>query len=169
MKILNTMLLALLLCNVLTGQNKQDKKTADAQAYLNLKEKITEGTFVFSADWATTQQGDRINLTGNPNSVKISKEKIVADLPFFGVTQVPSTDGKGGIYFEEENPEIKTVYNDKKQRVELKFIGNNRIESLSCTLIIFKNNNARLQIFSSNRNTITYDGRILKTEPVTEK
>ncbi|MDZ7613243.1 MAG: hypothetical protein U5K51_05675 [Flavobacteriaceae bacterium] len=62
MKNLNIILLALLLCNTLLGQNKKDKKTADAQAYLNLKELITEGTFVFSADWATTQQGDRINL-----------------------------------------------------------------------------------------------------------
>ncbi len=169
MKILNTILLTLFFCFPLLGQNKQDKKTADAQAYLNLKELITKGTFVFSADWATSQQGDRINLIGNPNSVKISKEKIVADLPYFGVTQVPSTDGKGGIYFEEENPEIKTVYNDKKQRVELKFIGKNRIESLSCTLTVFKNKNARLQIFSSNRNAITYDGRILETEQGTEK
>ncbi|MDZ7613242.1 MAG: DUF4251 domain-containing protein [Flavobacteriaceae bacterium] len=101
--------------------------------------------------------------------MKISKEKIIADLPFFGVVQVPSTDGKGGIYFEEENPEIKTTYNDKKQRVELKFNGKNRIESLSCTLTVFKNKNARLQIFSSNRNAITYDGRILETEQGTEK
>lgn len=169
MKLLITVLLIFALNHGLLGQNKQEKKAAEAQAYLDLKELVATGVFTFSADWATTQQGNRINLQGNPNSLKFTEDKIIADLPFFGVTQVPSTDGRGGIYFEVEKPEIKTDFNDKKQRIELKFIGKNKTESLSCTLSLFKNHTARLQIFSSSRNAITYDGRLLKPEPDTNK
>lgn len=165
MKPLIAVLLIMALSHALQGQNKQEKKAAEAQAYLDLKELVATGVFTFSADWATTQQGNRINLQGNPNSLKFTEDKIIADLPFFGVTQVPSTDGRGGIYFEVEKPEIKTDFNDKKQRIELNFIGKNKTESLSCTLSLFKNNTARLQIFSSSRNAITYDGRLLNPEP----
>ena len=56
MKPLFAILLIMVLSHSLQGQNKQEKKAAEAQAYLDLKKLVSTGVFTFSADWATTHK-----------------------------------------------------------------------------------------------------------------
>ncbi|MFD1314133.1 DUF4251 domain-containing protein [Namhaeicola litoreus] len=142
------------------GQTKVEKKAAEQKAYENLKTQLNNTDFQFIADWANTQKGRRINLIGNPNFLNYGDTKIEADLPYFGVAQMTGYNSTGGIKFIQENPVIKKELNDKKQNIILKFEAQNGNESFNCTLTLFKNNTATLSVFSSNRNSISYDGRI---------
>ncbi|MEN8125877.1 MAG: DUF4251 domain-containing protein [Bacteroidota bacterium] len=143
---------------------KELKKEKAEKEYTKTKTLIDSGIFIFNADWATTQKGNRISLIGNPNFLKIDKENAIADLPYFGVSQSPSvgmTDG-GGIAFEGLINDYVVEYNDKKQKVIIKFSTNNKTENFNVTLAVYKSGNANLDIISNSRNSISYDGKVSK-------
>lgn len=144
-------------------EKKSAKKAAEEKVHAEVKSLLESMDFTFTADWANPLGGQRINLINNPNSMIFSENLIEADLPYFGVAQMASYGGNTGMDFKIENPEIQKEFNEKKEKYLFRFTGKNNTEVLNCMLTVFKNKNASLNVQSSNRNSINYDGRISET------
>ncbi|WP_066217854.1 DUF4251 domain-containing protein [Formosa haliotis] len=142
------------------SERKAAKKEKEAQEFANMKTLIDTKQYTFEGDWATTQSGKRITLIGNPNYLNIDKTKAKAELPFFGVAQSIPYGGDGGIKFDGELKNYEVSYNDKKRIVIVNFSATNGTETFDCTLRIYGPETTTLNINSTNRNTINYDGRI---------
>jgi hypothetical protein len=145
------------------AQSKKELKRQKAEEeYAALKELINSKNFIFEADWTTTQKGNRINLTTNPNFLKIEGDQVTADMPYFGVahTAIGMGSGEAGIKFEGNPKDYKVEFNDKKLKAIIKFDATNKSENFDVILSVYKSGSASLNITSSKRNSITYDGRI---------
>lgn len=156
-------LLTTLVYAPITGQTKKEKRTEKAaKDFEKMKDLIDGKTYSFEAEWATTQQGQRINLITNPNYMEINKDSADIRLPYFGIGHTStmaynSTDG-GGIVFKGAIENYEVSVNDKKQKIIIKFIGNSKIESSNFLLTVFKSGSSQLSVSSSIRSNITYDG-----------
>lgn len=161
-KVFFAILLIACIIPVLAQSKKELKEQKGAEDYAKMKELVNSKTYIFQADWASTQNGKRINLMSNPNFLKIDQENAIADLPYFGVSQSPSIgmNSGGGIAFEGLINNYKVEYNDKKQKGIIKFNALNKTEHFDIILTVFKNGNASLNVMSNSRNGISYDGKV---------
>ena len=146
----------------LHAQSKKElRKQKDKENYEKIKELINSKNFVFEADWASTQKGRRINLTTNPNYLKVKGDQVIAYMPYFGVAHTAiGYSGDAGIKFEDTPENYSVDFNDKKYKVVVKFDARNKNETFNVTMTIFKNGNASMNITSSGRNGINYDGKV---------
>ncbi|UXP30622.1 DUF4251 domain-containing protein [Reichenbachiella agarivorans] len=152
------------------GQDKMSKRElkmqAKQEAYSETKELVKSGAFSFTADWASTQRGRRINLIGNPNSFILKDSTVTGDLPYFGEVQMYDMSGDGGINFDGTAMGLTAIANDKKMKGLVMFSVKSKAgnEVYNCTLTIVGSRSASLSITSSARNRITYDGTIKPLE-----
>ena len=160
-----------LMINLSFAQTKEEKQKIKeetaAREYEATKSLIEAGEYKFVPDWAITQKGRRINLTTNYGYLKINKEIAEAEIPYFGIAQTLSYSGEGGIKFNNEDVEYQIEYNDKKQTINIRFEANHKSESYKLILSVFKSGTASLNVSSSKRNSISYNGKI--TKPVNSK
>ncbi len=158
--------LFILFTNLVEAQTKEEKKQLKKEAaekeYKATKDLINSGAYTFIADWATAQQGGRINLLSNPNHLKIDNGNTDAYLPYFGVGHSASVGfgGNSGIEFKSAPENYKIDFNDQKQKITIKFTANNKTESFDIILVVQKGRTANLSISSSARGSISYDGKV---------
>lgn len=148
------------------AEKKQKKKELRAESFQELKEFFEGRNFRFVADWADTQKGRRINLMSNPNSYIQKGDTINANLPYFGVAQVATMSGDVGINVENMLLEGESIkYNEKKFRLVYSFkVNSTRGEMLSCVFTIQANKSATLSVRSTQRNMISYSGKVSHLE-----
>lgn len=158
------LLVAVTTVNAQTKAEKKAIKEAQEQEEFAKTKTLVEGeVFTFTADWATTQKGRRINLIGNPNFLRLDHQKVDADLPYFGVAQVASGYGSsssGGVVAKGDIYNYSQKIDEKKRRITISFSVKNNSENFNMILTIYGNGNSNLSVSSSNRNRITYDGKI---------
>ncbi|WMI70316.1 DUF4251 domain-containing protein [Mangrovimonas sp. YM274] len=153
----------------LEAQTKSEKKALkreqEREAFLKTKTLVEGEVFTFSADWATTQKGRRINLIGNPNFLRFDHGKIDADLPYFGVAQVAGygSSSSGGVVVKGNMYNETKKVDEKKRRIVISFSVKNTSENFNMILTVYGNGNAILSVGSSNRNRISYDGKITES------
>ena len=154
----------ILTINLSFSQTKEEKKKIKEETakneYERTKSLIEAGTYIFKADWTTTQKGKRINLTTNYGYLKIDKDKAEANLPYFGVVHAASSATRGGIIFNSENIIYEIQFNDKKQKVTITFNATQKTENFNLILSVFKSGSSSLDITSSSRNGARYDGKV---------
>ncbi|MHA7944464.1 DUF4251 domain-containing protein [Formosa sp. 3Alg 14/1] len=147
------------------SQTKAERKAAKLEQqeheYAEVKSLIEDKHFTFEGEWATTQKGRRISLIGNPNYLVVDSTQTKAELPYFGIVQIANYGGDGGISFDNTYSDYKVNYNDKKRRATIEYATSNKNEKITVTLQVYSLESASLTIYSSNRNSISYDG-ILK-------
>ena len=163
MKKVSLIIVALLLIvsNPILAQSKKElKKQAEQKVYTNTKKLIEGGIYTFEATSANTQKGRRIDLTTSFNSLKINNAHAIADLPFFGVSQVSSFKGDGGIKFDTDNIDYKIEHNNKKNRITIKFKAKNKTEVFDLFLTVYADASASLNASSSQRDFMSYRGAI---------
>ncbi len=151
----------------LKAQSKKElKKAAEAKEYAEMQMLVNSKIYFFEADWASTQKGRRINLTSNPNFLRIENDNADIDMPFFGEAYSAriGISGEGGIIFKGIIENYSLEYNDKKQRAIIKFNAKGKSDYFTFILTVFKSNNANLYVTSNNRSGINYDGRIAKLD-----
>lgn len=164
-KIVLTLLILIFIVPV-TAQTKAEKKKIKqekaAKEYVLLKNFVNNGQINFEADWATTNTGRRINLIGNANFLKIDGKKADIDMPFFGTAHSASVgfDGNGGIVFKGEADNYSVDFNDKKQRVTIKFSTKEKSESFDFTLTLYGNKSGNLSVSSNTRSNMSYSGAL---------
>ena len=110
----------------------------------------------------------RINLIGNPNYLKVKGDSVLAFLPYFGQRQRGggyNNDG-GGIKFEGIPKNYEVTKNNENQRQDIRFDINENSENFSVLVSIFPNLNTTINVNSTQRSPISYDG---KAKPISEK
>jgi uncharacterized protein DUF4251 len=144
------------------AEKKEIKEKKAAEEYNATKELINSGNYIFEATWANTLNGRRIDLTTNPNLLKLEGENADIYLPYFGEVHTPMAPpgGDGGVIFKGKVEGYKVDFNEKKQRVIIKFSGKAKNELFDFTLSVFKNGNGNLGVSSNFRKRISYDGQI---------
>ncbi|GGI57465.1 DUF4251 domain-containing protein [Winogradskyella haliclonae] len=158
---------------------KQDKKEIIEAQFNEIKALIESGNFQFEALWANPLgndiatigqsllgsqgvfQGNRVNLVGNDNFVKIENKNSDIYLPYFGRVFFPKRiTNESGIHYKGEIENYKVGYNEKKKVITVKFTANSQGDFLRFNYRITALGATRLTVTSTNRQTISYDGKI---------
>ncbi len=167
-KIIILLMISLFIGPLVMGQTKKEKKEAlETEEFEKMKELIESGKFDFQADWANAQQGGRINLTTNPNFIKINKDSANIYLPYFGnlFSGTSAITGNSGIEFEGLMEDYQMTVDDKKQTISVKFSAISKNEQYDFSLSFFKNGKTRVNVNSNYRSNINYEGLTKKPKP----
>lgn len=108
----------------------------------------------------------RIDVVGTSSYLKIEKDSVFAQLPFFGERQFGGAFNtqEVGIQFEGIPEDLTMSFDEKKQRYEFEFdIINEHGEGFNINGIIYPNLTTSFYINSTERSTIGYWGRVEET------
>ena len=104
----------------------------------------------------------RIDLQGDGSFLRINGDSIQSNLPFFGERQ--SNIGYGtddaGIKFEGTLKDYQSVWNEKKQRYDIRFNAKSKSEQFNVYLTIYPNLRTTLNLNGTARTSIAYSGRV---------
>ena len=148
----------LLLVSCGSGRSGSDSITG----YSELQELVNSREFVVENQWLQPLTGSRVDLIGNTNYMRFKNDSIDLHLPYFGERHSGGGyNREGGINYEGplKNLEIlEDPANEKKIRIN--FEGKQGTENFWFSLILFSNGNVDTTVKSSERNSISYDGKL---------
>ena len=151
--IISALLLALLLPAGMMAQKKDSIKAAA------IREMVTNQQYTFKAQTASPLAGRLRQLTTDYD-LKVSKEQIVAYLPYFGrAYSAPLDPSKGGIQFTSKDFDYKLTER-KKGGWNVSIKTKDLAEAQQMELTIFSDGTASLQAISTNRQSISFSGYI---------
>ncbi len=105
----------------------------------------------------------RIDVRGNGNHIKISEDKVKANLAFFGERQIGSGNygrNNSGILLDDSIQGYVVTKNEKKKTLTIKFSANDGVENFTITIVANTNQRVNVTVNSSHLNRISYDGTI---------
>lgn len=142
----------------------QDKKETRKQSeYAELTALIDGGEYEFIAQRAIPTGTRQIDLTTNPNYLRIIQGNGQADMPYFGrAFSAGYSSSDGGIKFDGPLLEYEIEKNDKKMRITIKFKVKGEDDTYTCNLTVYGLDNASLNVISNKRQSISYNGYIQK-------
>lgn len=125
-----------------------------------LKNNIDSVNYVFTPSSAMPIGGPSINLPSN-YSLKIKKDTIVADLPYFG-RSYSATIGNSdvGIKFTSTDFKYESSFNGSKDKWNIKIKTNDTGGRIELNLAVNSSGYATLSIYDSNRQPIIFYGVI---------
>ncbi|MEP7277795.1 MAG: DUF4251 domain-containing protein [Bacteroidota bacterium] len=147
---------ALVFLPQLSSAQKDNAKTAA------IKELVNSRHYTFKAQTAIPLSGKVRQLT-NEYDLRVSTDRIVAYLPYFGRSYMAPIDpSRGGIQFTSKDFDY-TATARKKDGWNISIKTNDVTDAQRMQLTISSNGTASLQVNSNNRQSITFNGYI--TEP----
>ncbi len=147
------MLMLFFLPSIMTAQKK------DSILVANVKEMIVNQRYVFKAQNVTPMAGRLRQLTSEYD-LQVSKDQIVAYLPYFGRSYTAPLDpSKGGIQFSSKDFNYN-ISERKKGGWNVSIQTKDVSETQQMQLTIFKDGTASLQANSSSRQSISFNGYI---------
>lgn len=127
----------------------------------NVDNLIKSGKFEIVHEWAMPLGGNMINLIGNPNFIRLKEDSLDVFLPYFGVRHSGGGYGsEGGIKYEGPAKNLSITHDDRRNTYMMKFEGNQDSENLRFMVTIFPNGETNTSVNSSQRNTISYRGKL---------
>ena len=149
-----TSFIFLLLMTVSFAGFSQDKKNDKA---LQVKESVENQHYIFVAQTALPLQG-RVRQLTTDYTLKVSKDTVIADLPYFGrAYSAPIGTSGGGIQFTSTKFEYTSTERKKGGwSISIKPKESQDVRELS--LSISENGYASLQVISNNRQAISFNG-----------
>tara|TARA_R110002051_G_scaffold325867_1_gene432602 strand:+ start:140296 stop:140844 length:549 start_codon:yes stop_codon:yes gene_type:complete len=149
-----------------------------------LDQLLATKNFSISADWAypnatasmaaiantgllgVGNTANAVNLIGNPNFLNVKGDSISAFLPYYGERQMGAGYGSdNGIEFNGIPETYSLTKDDQKQRYTMEFtISGKTTEVFNVTINFFPNTTAQINIFSSQRRGIRYQGNVAALE-----
>jgi hypothetical protein len=150
--IIRILVLSILLVPVIAvAQNKDSMQAVD------IKNMVASQHYTFKAQTASPLSGRLRQLTSDYD-LQVSKEKIVAYLPYFGRSySAPIDPSKGGIQFTSKDFDYRLTERKKggwNVSIKTKDIS----EAQDMQLTIFSDGTASLQVNSANRQSISFQG-----------
>jgi hypothetical protein len=125
-----------------------------------MKNLVESGVYVFTAQSVMPMSGRVRQLTTDNYTLKISKEKITSDLPYFGQAYTaPMDPTKTGIQFTSKNFDY-TVTPRKKGGWDVLIKPKDYKDVQQMTLSISSAGYASLQVISNSRQAISFNGII---------
>lgn len=136
------------------------KNATEQENFEKLKNLVHNQRLEIENQWANPLRGNMINLIGNPNYIRFSKDSVDIFLPYFGVRQAGGGygDRQGGIVYQGVPKDLEITENEKDQNIKLKFKGKHRTEDLNFFIILYPDGNANTAVNSSQRDAISYRG-----------
>lgn len=160
-KLLFCFLLLFISGNILEAQSKKElKKQKRLLEYINTRQLVESGQFVFMIEWVVTQKGARTQALGE--GLLIEGDQTYADLPFLGNSNRGELGSTAGIKFTSSETVFDVEYKDEKRKINLNFEANSPIENYNVSMTIMGNGNATLRVSSSARDIMSYEGKIKK-------
>ena len=138
------------------AQTKAEKKAAKA---LEIKNLLDSQAYLFYASSVTPMSGRTRQLTSS-YTLDITKEKIIADLPYFG-RAYSATPGSsdGGIHFSSADFDYH-IADRKKGGWDITIKPKDAKDVQVFNMSVFDNGSATLQVTSTNRQSISFSGDI---------
>jgi len=155
-KVINILFILLLIGNYSFAQSKRELRKQEA--YLSTKKLVESTKFIFEVNAVTPYGGSRIIAVGE--GLLIENNMLYVSLPFIGTSHVGIIGESNKIEFTNENTEYSIKYDARKKRIYIGFEIEHKGESFTFYLSIFSNGKSNLQILSSSRSQISYDGII---------
>lgn len=124
----------------------------------------TSNLNIYSNLRINNSSGSQINLTDNPNYLKIKGDSIFVRLPYFGtLTRTGDYGSDNSIVFDGTLLKYARKFNAKKkaQIIDFQFVTKKR-ELYSAQLTLYSNLSTYLSLNTSNRSTINYIGYLKK-------
>ena len=144
------------LVNVNAQDSKADKKAAEAALITKI---ISEQNFMFTAQSVTPMGGRFRQLTTDYN-VKVSKDTVNSDLPYFGRSYSADIgSSEGGINFTSTDFEYQ-VSDRKKGGWDITIKPRDVKDVQQFNLSVFESGSASLQVNSTNRQPISFNGYV---------
>lgn len=132
--------------------NAQDKKEGE------IKRIVESQNYVFVARMANPQMGSSWQLT-TEYDVTVTMDTVVSFLPYFGrAYSAPNNPSEGGIKFTSTKFDYKPSGDSKRWKIKIKPKDAPEVQELY--LDIFDNGNATLQVISTYRQSISFNGYI---------
>lgn len=132
------------------------------ESFLQLKEHIDSVNYVFVPNLAMPIGGPSINLASN-YSLKITKDTIIADLPYFGrAYSAPLSSSDVGIKFVSTDFKYKYSFNESKKKWQIKIIANDGKGKIEFVLGVNSSANGTLSVYDPNRQVIVFMGQLTK-------
>ena len=123
-----------------------------------IKKIVESQNYVFKSQWANPQASISRQLTSDYD-LTIAGDTVISYLPYFGRAYVAPIDpSEGGIRFTSTKFDYKLSQNGKSWKVMIKPKDSPRVQQLY--LSIFDNGNATLQVVSTDRETISFNGYV---------
>ncbi|MEN1784127.1 MAG: DUF4251 domain-containing protein [Bacteroidota bacterium] len=181
MKASFTTLAALLLILLTTACSSTRKTVATELEKARFERYAEDGVWELRAHWARPfarssmnaiasagllppgSTGTSISLTGNSAYLKIEKDSVFANLPYFGERQMISGFGTGdvGINFKGVPKDFQITFDEDKQWYNFTFSIKNEVgEHFTVNGQLLQNLRSRFTVRSSQRFSITYDAHI---------
>lgn len=169
---------SLLLCVFLFCACKTSQTMATPEQKQLQKEFAETTTFKVSSNWANPLQttgmnalnnsglippgssASRMNLDKGSNYVIIKGSEVDIDLPYYGEIQIGGgyNTKDNGIRYEGTVNDLVVKYNEKRNLYRITFRMKKDTESFDMTIELFENLTTRINVNSSHRTSITYDG-----------
>ena len=139
----------------------QDKKPEE------IKRIVDSQNYIFKAQMANPQTGSTRQLSPDYD-LTITKDTIISYLPYFGRAYVAPVDpAQGGIKFTSTKFDYKPAKDNKAWQITIKPKDATDIQQLY--LSIFDNGYATLQVISTNRQGISFNGYVEEGKPKEKK
>lgn len=154
------MIVGVCILSVTTLMAQNDKADKKAEKAAAVKAMIDEQRYVFKPQSANPMRGRTVQLTSE-YTVKVSKDTIISDLPYFGrAFTAPIDPTKGGIQFNSTKFDYKLETIKKGWQVTIKPGDVSDVQRFFLT--IFNNGSATLQVTSNNRTPISFNGYVVE-------
>jgi len=103
----------------------------------------------------------RIDLINNTGYIKVFEDSVAVDLPYFGERRVAGGyNSDTGISFNGKPSKYYTQYDSLKTKYVLELQLKNRTEVFDLTIEVFPTKNTNVNITSSHRSSIRYQGAV---------
>lgn len=149
---------------VFAQSKKENKKIKKEKEYQEMKLLIEAKKLEFVGDWASPQNGQRINLIGNYNYLRIIGDSLFTYMPYYGVRTAGggAYSNSGGIKINNIMTKYEVEYNDKKQKIQLKFSASDDYETIEFFMTLYGGGSSNINVNSNSRSFISYDGKTVE-------
>ncbi|HYJ38357.1 MAG TPA: DUF4251 domain-containing protein [Chitinophagaceae bacterium] len=138
------------------GQDSKNEKKEKEEA--EIKNLIDSQNFVFKAQIAYPL-GSRSRQLTPEYDLRITKNEVVSDLPYFGRAYSSTPGASGGLDFNSKDFEY-TVKEKKDDGWEIHIKPKDTQKARELFLTAFKNGSANLQVSSNDKQNISFSGYI---------
>jgi len=146
------LILTFLISSCLLTIKAQDKNAGEVKKIVESK------NYIFKAQSASPQTGSIRQLTSDYD-LTISGSKVISYLPYFGrAYTAPIDPSEGGIKFTSTNFEYTAAKNSKGWEIMIRPKDAPEVQQLY--LNVYDNGTASLNVISTNRQSISFNGNI---------
>ena len=148
------LIIKVMLASLIIAGSANAQYTAD-----NIKDMVNAQSFVFEAQTASPASGNLKQLTPSYYTLSVSKDTVVADLPYYGrAYTAPIDPTQGGLQFKSTKFEYLEKAGRKGWNITIK--PDDTGDAVQMYLSVFDNGSASLSISSANRQSISFNGFI---------